>query len=157
MTSQNRRTLVDMVQLVERTHGAPAALGEAVRWSMMKEVSRLLDSGIPVDVRIAPHDMTSLMYCSNERIATLLIRRGADINAEDATGRTPLLWFLLGLHRSAHADRYIRALLRCGADVTAVSQGGESAESLAQAKYGDRIATLLRAARDGAMHRQGEP
>lgn len=130
----NSSALSDAIRSAEALHGPGTALCEAVRWSKMVEVERLLRGGVSPDVRVR-QGMTPLMHASNIEIARLLVQRGADVNARDDNGRTPLIWFLLGIHRKQKAQSYINLLLELGADAFAVSHFGEIASDLAMSKY----------------------
>jgi ankyrin repeat protein len=142
MKPDNKQSLIEMIHQVESRHGAAAALAEAARWGFVEEVARLLDSGVAVNAD-AGEGRTALMYASDPRIAKLLVGRGADVNARDNIGRTPLIWCLLGVLQRKRAVAYIRALVKFGADTSAVSQRGESVEQLLVDKYGQDMLKLL--------------
>lgn len=56
------------------------------------EVERLLSSGIPVDVRDENGNTVLIIACQNgnKRVAKAALRRGANINARNLKGNTPL-------------------------------------------------------------------
>jgi uncharacterized protein len=143
MKPDNRQALIEMVHLVEKKHGGAVALGEAVRWSLTKEITRLLDAGVAVDARIPPNDSTPLMLANKPAVAKMLVTRGADVNARDMNGRTPLHCFLLALFKPKIAKDYLAALVELGADVAVVSNEGEIPTALAMGKYGEEVASLL--------------
>ena len=67
---------------------------------------------------------TALIYATqrgHEATATLLINRGADVNAEDGNGRTALMW---AAHNKSMA--LAKLLIEEGADVNAVDSAGWS-------------------------------
>ncbi|MBQ1926217.1 MAG: ankyrin repeat domain-containing protein, partial [Proteobacteria bacterium] len=59
-----------------------------------------------------------LMHITNEKCAQQLIDAGADVNAKDNKGRTPLM--LIG------GDDNIEALIKAGADVNAKDNDGQT-------------------------------
>lgn len=76
------------------------------------------------------------MSCSHVKIGKLLVSRGADVNAKDIEGNTPLIWFLRGLVRQGEARGYLKWLLSVGANPDDVSSTGETAREMALKKYG---------------------
>jgi hypothetical protein len=83
------------------------------------------------------------MLANDPKSAKLLIDRGANVNAKCDRGKTPLLWFLGGLARKRTAEMYIRILLEAGAAVRVQSPEGDTAQALAESKYGQYVAKLL--------------
>lgn len=117
-----------------------AALHHAVRGMSPILVERLLDLGQPVD-EPAEGGLTPLMLAVGNRetlrstadrvaVVELLLARGADVHARDASGRTPLLH--VALDRGA---KTAAVLLQAGSDVNAVDSTGHSLLALA-AQYG---------------------
>ena len=81
-------------------------------------------------------------------VLRFLLRRGADVNARDRDGRTPLLY---GLASGSIAPDGVRVLLEAGADVNARASDGTTAlTALSRARQAARsstqIVTLLRKA-----------
>ena len=62
------------------------------RHGRFQEIERLLDRGVPVNVRdhYGNTVLTTACQNGNKRIAKLALRRGADINARNYRGNTPL-------------------------------------------------------------------
>ncbi len=79
------------------------------------------------------------MFCNYVKTGELLLGNGADVNAKDPTGRTPLLWFVLGPSTKNVAKAYVNWLLSVGADPDVVSNDGYSARILAEKKFGIKI------------------
>lgn len=88
--------------------------------------------------------MTPLMLAYDAEIGALLIRHGADVNARDDDGDTPLMCFLHALAEKDTAEKYLRLLVSSGADVSVRSSfDGRSAYNWAEDKYGTDVAKLL--------------
>ncbi|HVS14564.1 MAG TPA: ankyrin repeat domain-containing protein [Thermoanaerobaculia bacterium] len=115
--------------------------------------SFLLDRGAAVDERSHTGDgalgETGLMMAVADGLVTvtrLLISRGADVNARDAEGFTPLMLAAGAADRGS--SEILDALLAAGADPSVESQGGQTALSIAQWLSRDAgIAALERALR----------
>ena len=62
------------------------------RHGRVEEIERLLNRGVPVDVRDEWGNtlLTSACQNGNKRVAKAVLRRGANINARNAKGNTPL-------------------------------------------------------------------
>lgn len=62
------------------------------RHGRIEEIERLLTKGIPVDVRDTYGNTILITACQNgnKRVAKAVLRRGADINARNFKGNTPL-------------------------------------------------------------------
>ena len=94
---------------------APAAdaLLQAVRKGDVAAVKAALDSGVPTDAKFR-YDRTALSFAADRgqaEIVTLLLERGADVNAKDTFyGATALLWAA----QNGHAE-VARVLLARGA------------------------------------------
>jgi ankyrin repeat protein len=106
----------------------------AIRWGEQKEeigeiVRLLLDGGADANARrpgggwgpAGSDGETALQQAAESgyaRVVALLIRRGADVNAEFKDGRTPLYWAA----RNGHTD-VVAMLIRNGANVNANARG----------------------------------
>lgn len=62
------------------------------RHGRIEEIERLLDKGVPVDVRDQYGNTVLITACQNgnKRVAKAVLRRSADINARNFKGNTPL-------------------------------------------------------------------
>jgi len=143
MQPDNKQALIEYVRECEQRSGKPTALKEAVRWGLINEVNRLLDSGCDINSHVPPNDVTPLMLATSVSMAKHLVKRGADINATDSSGRTPLIWYLLGFQRVRSAKSYVQTMIDLGADVSITSSTGENAYNLALEKYGEEVAALM--------------
>src|SRR5262249_6424046 len=72
-------------------------------------------------------------------IVALLLDKGADIEARDADGMTPLL---LAAGGAVHAPALVRLLLRRGADLGARTPDGRNARDIAAAKVAQQQLTV---------------
>lgn len=145
LKEHNDRVLVQLIRDFERTRGAGMALAEAARHGLLAEVTRLLDAGTDVDARDESL-VTPLMlacYAGRTSVAKLLVERGANVNATDAKGWTPLMSLMGGLQREATIAAIVKLLLKAGADPSIRSPDGVTALDLAREKYGDRVCDLL--------------
>jgi hypothetical protein len=95
----------------------------------LKCIQLLLDSGASVNMR-QNNGMTPLMIAckeGSEKVVEELIRRNADINAQDVMGWTPLIW---SVHHSKHGKmEIILLLLNAGADVSIKCGRGQTAHT----------------------------
>ena len=91
---------------------------DAVFMGDLEAVERLLATGVPVDTRDPEHDETALMLAlrfNNDAIARLLLTQGADVNARQREGKTPIM----------DADVSMLSELRnAGADIQAADNEG---------------------------------
>jgi len=115
----------------------------------------LLGNGANPNARDDVRGTTPLHWCSEQgssEMARLLLRYGADANAKDSGGWTPLHWAVRESgHASAsrfHTQRYLDAaqmLLDAGADVNAEQRvAGTCHTPLYEAAYQSEMADLLR-------------
>jgi hypothetical protein len=136
-------TFINIIRDVEKKCGVHVALSEAVRFAVPDEIKRLIKNGAEVNAR-REKGLVPLMFATDQRCAQILIDHGAAINAQDDEGRTPLIRFLAGgLFRPAKAEAYVKFLLEAGAKPEIVAKDGTTAFTLAQKKYGCRVAGLL--------------
>eukprot|EP00697_Spironema_sp_BW2_P002458 gnl/Spiro4/13273_TR7049_c0_g1_i2.p1 gnl/Spiro4/13273_TR7049_c0_g1~~gnl/Spiro4/13273_TR7049_c0_g1_i2.p1 ORF type:complete len:145 (+),score=12.05 gnl/Spiro4/13273_TR7049_c0_g1_i2:241-675(+) len=93
------------------------SLDEAIKGNRLRDVQRLVAEGADLDsTDSSVYGRTPLHWacCQNAdpSIAIFLLERGADPNALDEYGESPLFYAC----RYGHAD-LVRALIECGADV----------------------------------------
>lgn len=148
IAENNARTTTQLIKVVEQRDGPNIALFEAVRWSHVQEVKRLIAAGVDVEFRHPHNCITPLMVCSSRDIAKLLIASGADVNAIDALGRTPLLAFLLVRNTKRKATSYCRSLIGMGANPNLGSFRDTDTLSWAASKHGEDFRNLLLAEYD---------
>ena len=84
------------------------------------------------------HEWTPLHAAANKETAELLIANGADINAKDDTGGTPLFWAALEGN-----EEVAKLLIRQGADVNAAGRKGWTALHWAVAMAQKKSVELL--------------
>src|SRR5262249_53541626 len=86
-----------------------------------------------------------------------LVAAGADINAKDAAGDTPLLRFVHHLDESSDPNTPVATLLSCGANARATDKDGLTAlHYVAQASHLEAVEALVRhAALLNATDKQG--
>lgn len=128
------------------TANGVTALTEAVLFGRSNVAAYLLANGASVKIRasVIEHPVLSLAAMRGDAgIAKMLIEKGAEVNAQDAMGHTPLMW-------AAYSDRgapeLVRTLIAAGADVRARSKSGESAMTWALRRGNAEVAGLLRQA-----------
>jgi len=142
--------------------GGFTVLMGAVGWSDVGLVRMLLANGAKVNAAntfagkvvhgdIALKQLTPLMmavpFGTPEMVKTLL-DAGAEVNAKDSRGITPLAFAVASTRQDA---RVVRMLLEKGADISVVSEAGETALDWAR-KFGSRdvIAVLEKAGAKGS-------
>jgi len=98
--------------ILNRIGFTPHAVVEAVRQGDTQTVRHYLDLGINANSRV--NDQNLLHFAGSKEVAELLIAKGADVNAKDTFGGTPL-------HSAALSDRIkvAQTLIAKGADVNA--------------------------------------
>ena len=82
----------------------------------------------PVDGRVE-EDLVALMFARSEGVAAALLAAGADANAQDKQGRTPLMRAVL-----AGTVEQVRLLISSGARVSARDHKGSTAADAVQAR-----------------------
>jgi ankyrin repeat protein len=116
-------------------------LRKAVQQGRPDEVERLLDEGANVNAAKDKYRSTVLMLASARgdlQLMSLLVARGADVNAGDADGWTALM----GATVEGHVDA-VKFLLDKGADVHATNSEGETALMMASRMNNTEIRDLF--------------
>ena len=96
-------------------------LQEAATFSL-KMVKFLIERGADINGGPRPALHTAISRAKNRDMAELLIQHGADVNAKDASGNTPLYYAILYIDDSD----FINLLIANGADVNTKNRGGET-------------------------------
>lgn len=88
----NRVEEVSLVKHGRESECAAIALSHLPRTFVLFQVERLLDRGVPVNVRDSSGNTILIIASQNghKRVAKCALRRGADINAKNYKGNTPL-------------------------------------------------------------------
>ena len=86
------------------------------------DIERLLDRGIPINVRDEHGNTLLTIACQNgsKRVAKIVLRRGADINARNFKGNTPLHY----CYHYGYGDTLGQYLLSKGADASIRNNSG---------------------------------
>lgn len=142
MRQHNQVALVAFIHQLEKSRGPHVALAEATRWTLSKEIERLLAAGVDPNVRLEKN-MTPLMYAGTKKSAESLLKAGADPNAKDDEGCTPLIWFFKGMYRKHEAISRVKLLLSYGADPHISDKTGSMALDYASSKYDSDVLDLL--------------
>jgi ankyrin repeat protein len=127
----------------------PVALFISVFQGDSKMVDFLLSQGAAADARLDLEDIgfastTPLMAAAEAGfpdLVRLLLKRGADSNAQDKAGLTPLMYAAAAIDRGN--TQIIEALIASGARTSAQSAHAETALSFAQQYGNQRAAALL--------------
>lgn len=112
--------------------GLGAALWKSARTCNVEDVSKLLIAGAPVDIKRGLNKTTALMETVGsydnkcpKTIAEMLIKAGADPNAQDLRGWTPLHYVAASQCIEANLDA-LRYLIQAGADPTIMDKEGRA-------------------------------
>lgn len=123
-----------------------SALSEAVFYGRRDVTKWLLENGASVHDPVTALQVPILGLAAvrgDAAIVRMLIAKGADVNARDKTGSTPLFWAVRSDYDSAEVAE---VLIKAGADVNARDMSGESVMDLAQRRGMVRSAKVLRSA-----------
>jgi ankyrin repeat protein len=116
----------------------PAELAKAIRDGDLKAVRAQLDAGIDVNALDADGNTPLLLasvYAGPEGVE-LLLKKGADVNAANKLGVTPL-------HRAATNYEKAKLLVDAGANVTVKTKSGRTPLTLAARRYGNNQTVKL--------------
>jgi ankyrin repeat protein len=121
----------------------------AVQFMNLKVISALIDAGADVDEAGAEPNFrgkTPLMYAGkalllNEELINVLVNAGANVNARDENGGTPLIYAAI----NSHTSKAVAALIKSGANVNDATNYGSTALMYAAQYnlYVDTIEILL--------------
>lgn len=127
----SRSLCADIVELLLAA-GADAAAREpdgsvALHWAAryadgFRAVQLLVDAGCDVNAVCAVR-LTPLMRVAASESARLLLQRGAEVDAADVDGWTPLFWSLM----SPNQEAVLRVLIGAGANVDVRCRDGDTA------------------------------
>ena len=107
----------------------------------------LIRAGANVNVRSGEYNDTPIFKaCYNYKAVPLLAKAGADLNARDDLGRTPLM--------TCFDPDYLKALVAAGADLTLRNRQGRTAAEAAAELGIANIAQLLNALANTAKRQQ---
>lgn len=119
-----RRLLVEGNSLNEATDDGDSLLSLACSAGYYELAQVLLAMSAQVEDRGQKNDCTPLMEAASAghiEIIELLIRHGADVNAQSSTGNTPLMYACAGGHVEA-----VKTLLSHGANVEDHNENGHT-------------------------------
>jgi ankyrin repeat protein len=123
-----------------------SALTEAALYGRRDVVKWLLDHGAAVNEPVTVLQVPVLSLAAirgDATIVRMLLAKGADANAKDAAGSTPLFW---AVRSDYDSHDVVDVLLKAGADPNAKDLAGENALDLARRRGMIRSERLLRAA-----------
>ncbi|MDC0276936.1 ankyrin repeat domain-containing protein [bacterium] len=134
------------------------SIHEAAYTGNIEAVKQHLATGTDVNVKMKTFGWTPLHFATIKEIVELLIAKGADVNAEDDDGKTPLDW-ATGFRRTKIADLLRKHGGKTGVELSIHKATGDgNFEAVKQhlavgtkvdTKDGDGITPLSWAARDG--------
>ena len=113
-------------------------LSRAIYLDKLEHVELLLAAGIDANACLKGRGERPLHIVCSAQMAFVLLAAGADVNATDADGRTPLM------NASGHDLELVRTLLQAGAEVNACNEEGSVLAHFSG--MSDEVAELLYAA-----------
>ncbi len=112
--------------------GLGAALWKSAHSCNVEDMSKLITAGAPVDIKLGPHKTTALMETLGsydnkcpKTIADMLIRAGADPNARDIRGWTPLHYLAASQCIQSNIEA-LRYMISAGADPNSMNLEGRA-------------------------------
>ncbi|XP_029926649.1 fibronectin type 3 and ankyrin repeat domains 1 protein-like [Myripristis murdjan] len=125
-----------------RDMGGCSPLHWAADGGHLPVIAYMIQDGCELDVRDSVSHWTPLMRVSavsgNAAVASLLIKAGADVNAKDKDGKTPLMVAVLNNY-----EKLVQLLLDSGADPHVKNEFGAGAAEMANAFGRESIVRLL--------------
>ena len=135
-SADNMRLLIERGADIKAA--GPPVLIQSAMYGCRECVDLVLDK---VDARALNQALLALAVFADESTIQALLKRGADVNATDADGRTPLIF---AVSSDELPVKVVRLLLDSGANVNAATGEGITALDLAE-RHGDTpIVSLLR-------------
>jgi ankyrin repeat protein len=132
------------------SHFLDGDLHSAIRNGDMEEVKRLVADGAALNE--TRRQRTPLMIAartSNAEIVSLLLEKGAELEAQDRQGNTPLMlaaggWGYKGGDKEEKCLKVVKALLEKGANSSVCGKRGQTAMQYALGAGNRRVMQLLR-------------
>ncbi|XP_038296816.1 fibronectin type 3 and ankyrin repeat domains protein 1 isoform X1 [Canis lupus baileyi] len=125
-----------------RDLGGCTALHWAADGGHCSVIEWMIKDGCEVDAADTGSGWTPLMRVSavsgNQRVASLLIEAGADVNMKDKDGKTPLMVAVLNNH-----EELVQLLLDKGADATVKNEFGKGVLEMARVFDRQNVVSLL--------------
>jgi len=134
------------------TTSGNTAICDAISARDIDAVRLLIGHGAKVNFTFGPTKQTPLIWASFQEAPAIveeLLAAGADVNAKDAIGSTPLVWAAMS---ERDDTRTVSALLHAGASVDVKTAMGETPLSWAKRRGATSIVALI----EGEMNREGE-
>lgn len=134
------------------TTSGNTALCDAVSARDLRAVRLLIGHGARVNFTFGPTKQTPLIWAAFQEAPAIveeLLTAGADVNAKDALGSTPLVWAAMS---ERDDTRTVSALLQAGASVDVRTAMGETPLTWAKRRGATGVVALI----EGEMNREGE-
>jgi hypothetical protein len=131
------------------TTSGNTALCDAISARNQEAVRLLISHGAKVNFTFGPTKQTPLIWASFQEAPAIveeLLEAGADVNAKDALGSTPLVWAAMS---ERDDTRTVGALLSAGASVNVTTAMGETPLSWAKRRGATGIVALIETEMNG--------